>query len=93
VERETLRQTFEQAADQYDRARPEYPAALYDDLVALAGLRPRPGELTEHRAEIEASGLFEVVAIRELLGDRRVRRHWGAALHVARHVARRTEPA
>jgi SAM-dependent methyltransferase len=38
--REQLRQTFEQAAERYDRARPEYPEALFNDLVALAGLSP-----------------------------------------------------
>ena len=36
-EREELRQTFEQAAERYDRARPGYPETLFDDLVALAG--------------------------------------------------------
>ncbi len=39
-ERERLRQTFNQAADRYDRARPDYPDALFDDLVELAGLVP-----------------------------------------------------
>ena len=39
-EREQLRQTFDQAAERYDRARPEYPEVLFDDLVALAGLEP-----------------------------------------------------
>jgi len=38
--REQLRQTFEQAAERYDRARPEYPEALFNDLVTLAGLTP-----------------------------------------------------
>ena len=38
--REELRQTFGQAAERYDRARPEYPEALFDDLVTLAGLTP-----------------------------------------------------
>jgi SAM-dependent methyltransferase len=91
--------------------------------------RPRPGELGEQRAEIEASGLFEVVDVRHfdwetvhdadsyidlldtfsghiamdawqrgrLYGeirrrlsarpDGRLRRHWGAVLHVARRRA------
>ena len=40
AERERLRETFDQAADTYGRVRPDYPEALYDDLVALAGLRP-----------------------------------------------------
>ena len=39
-ERERLRQTFDRAAGRYDRARPGYPEALFNDLVALAGLTP-----------------------------------------------------
>jgi SAM-dependent methyltransferase len=39
-QREQLRQTFNQAAQLYDRARPDYPEVLFDDLVALAGLAP-----------------------------------------------------
>jgi SAM-dependent methyltransferase len=39
-DRERLRTTFEEDAQRYDRARPGYPAALVDDLVALAQLRP-----------------------------------------------------
>ncbi len=92
-------------------------------------MQPRPGELPDDRAEIEASGLFEVVAVRQydwervyeaeeyigllgtfsghlamadwkrkrLYGEIRrrlalrrghsVRRHWGAALRVARRLA------
>lgn len=38
--RETLRQTFETAADLYDAARPSYPEELFDDLVSVAGLEP-----------------------------------------------------
>jgi SAM-dependent methyltransferase len=38
--RETLRRTFETAADLYDAARPSYPHELFDDLVSLAGLEP-----------------------------------------------------
>ena len=37
-ERERLRLTFDQAAEIYDQVRPDYPEALYDDLVSLAGL-------------------------------------------------------
>ncbi|MFL5926653.1 MAG: methyltransferase domain-containing protein [Gaiellaceae bacterium] len=33
-----LRTTFEQAPDLYDRARPRYPDAVFDDLAELAGL-------------------------------------------------------
>jgi len=39
-ERERLRQTFDRAAWVYDRVRPEYPEALFDDLIALTGLVP-----------------------------------------------------
>jgi SAM-dependent methyltransferase len=38
--REQLRQTFDEAAERYDRARPEYPEVLFDDLVTLTGLAP-----------------------------------------------------
>jgi SAM-dependent methyltransferase len=38
--REPLRATFDAAAELYDRARPGYPPALFDDLAALAGLGP-----------------------------------------------------
>ena len=40
ADRERLRRTFDQAAERYDRVRPDYPGALFDDLVALAGLTP-----------------------------------------------------
>jgi SAM-dependent methyltransferase len=33
-----LRQTFETAAERYDRARPTYPAAIFDELATLGGL-------------------------------------------------------
>lgn len=39
-ERERLRATFDEVAELYDRARPAYPVALLDDLVALACLGP-----------------------------------------------------
>ncbi len=35
------RATFDRAAELYERARPGYPDELIDDVVALAGLRPR----------------------------------------------------
>jgi len=38
--RETLRRSFETAADLYDAARPSYPDELFDDLVSVAGLKP-----------------------------------------------------
>jgi SAM-dependent methyltransferase len=39
-ERERLRQTFDQVAESYDRARPDYPERLFDDLIALTGIEP-----------------------------------------------------
>ena len=39
-DRERLRSTFDQVADLYDRVRPGYPAALFDDLAELAGVGP-----------------------------------------------------
>jgi SAM-dependent methyltransferase len=38
--RETLRRTFGTVAELYDRARPSYPAAIFDDLAELAELEP-----------------------------------------------------
>jgi len=37
-DRERLRQTFGSVAELYDRARPTYPTAVFDDLAELAGL-------------------------------------------------------
>ncbi len=37
-DRERLRQTFNQAAGSYHRARPDYPTELFDDLITVAGL-------------------------------------------------------
>jgi SAM-dependent methyltransferase len=39
-DRERLRETFGAVAELYDRARPEYPAGVFDDLAELAGLEP-----------------------------------------------------
>lgn len=39
-ERERLRVTFNEAARLYDRARPGYPEALFDDVVSLSGIPP-----------------------------------------------------
>jgi protein-L-isoaspartate O-methyltransferase len=39
-DRERLRATFDQAAELYERARPGYPPALFDDLAGLAGMGP-----------------------------------------------------
>jgi SAM-dependent methyltransferase len=38
--RERLAATFDRAADLYNRARPDYPDELYDDLVAVTKLSP-----------------------------------------------------
>jgi SAM-dependent methyltransferase len=40
-ERESLRTTFEEVPELYDRVRPTYPAALFDDLAVLAELPER----------------------------------------------------
>lgn len=40
AERERMRTTFDSAAGLYHQARPEYPDALYDQLITLAALRP-----------------------------------------------------
>jgi SAM-dependent methyltransferase len=39
-DRERLRGTFGTVAELYDRARPTYPAVVFDDLAELAGLEP-----------------------------------------------------
>ncbi len=49
--RESLRTTFEEVPELYDRVRPTYPPALFDELVALAGLpERRPDPRDRHRA-------------------------------------------
>ena len=40
ADRDHLKTTFESKADLYHRARPDYPPALFDAIVELAGLRP-----------------------------------------------------
>src|SRR5215467_1168367 len=40
TERERLRETFDQAAESYQQARPDYPGELFDDLIQAAGLAP-----------------------------------------------------
>ena len=66
--RESLRATFEEVPELYDRVRPTYPPELFDELVALAGLRsgarlveigPGPGKATVPLAERG----FEIVGI------------------------------
>ena len=38
---ERLRAIFDEDAERYDRARPGYPSALFDDFAELAGIGPR----------------------------------------------------
>src|ERR1700753_3346741 len=40
AERERLRRAFDEVADACQAARPEYPAALYEDLLAVTALPP-----------------------------------------------------
>jgi SAM-dependent methyltransferase len=40
ADRTRLRATFDEAAERYDRARPGYPPAVFDDLAELAGVGP-----------------------------------------------------
>ena len=40
ADRDRLTATFDAAAELYQQARPDYPDALYDELVRLADLRP-----------------------------------------------------
>jgi len=40
AERMRLRETFDRAAESYQRARPDYPGELFDDLIRVAGLAP-----------------------------------------------------
>lgn len=46
MDRHRLRRTFEEVPELYDRARPAYPADVFDDLVALTGL-PARGRILE----------------------------------------------
>lgn len=46
-ERERLRRTFDSVAPEYQGARPEYPEALYAELVSLTGVRPETDVLCE----------------------------------------------
>jgi len=84
VERTRRRATFDEAAELYDSARPGYPAAVVDDLVALAGLGrgssvveigPGTGQATASLAErgldvtaVELGESLAAVAARNLAG-------------------------
>jgi SAM-dependent methyltransferase len=45
--RERLRRTFDDAAEDYQQARPEYPDALYETLISLTGVEPGADALCE----------------------------------------------
>lgn len=45
--REQLRQTFDEAAALYQRARPDYPEEIYDRLFEVTGIRPGESRLLE----------------------------------------------
>ena len=47
AERDQLRRTFDEVAELYHAVRPDYPPALYDDLVELASLQPQSHRLLE----------------------------------------------
>lgn len=72
-ERHRLRTSFEEVPELYDRARPRYPAALLDDLVALAEL-PDGGRILEigcgtGQASVPlAARVYELVCVE--LGER-----------------------
>ncbi len=42
-DRALLRETFDEDAERYDRARPGYPPAVFDDPTELAGVGPGGG--------------------------------------------------
>jgi SAM-dependent methyltransferase len=71
--RESLRTTFEEVPELYDRVRPTYPPELFDELVELAGL-PEGGRLLEIGTGPGKASLplaergFEIVGIE--LGER-----------------------
>jgi SAM-dependent methyltransferase len=47
TERERLRQTFDAIGADYQEARPDYPASLYETLIALTGILPGADRLCE----------------------------------------------
>jgi hypothetical protein len=95
-----LRSTFDSAAPLYQQARPEYPATLYDALVNVTVRHfdwEISYTAEEYIRLLDTfSGHIEMAPwqrdrlggeIRRRLAERpggRLRRHWGAVLHVAR---------
>jgi SAM-dependent methyltransferase len=55
---------FDQAASLYHRARPDYPSALRDDIVAIVGLRPDDAILDVGCGTGQATRLFAPIASR-----------------------------
>jgi len=70
MDRRRLRATFDEVPELYDRARPTYPDALFDDLVALLpGPRLLEDRLRHGKATAALVGRgFEVTCIE--LGER-----------------------
>lgn len=90
---------FDAVADAYDDARPEYPGELFDDLVALAGLRPGDRLLEIGCATGKATRPllargFDVTCIEPgpNLAER-ARRDLGSEVHTARFEEWEGEPA
>ena len=70
---------FDEIAELYDRARPGYPEALVDDVVALSGIAPggrilEIGSGTGKATEAFARRGFRIVCL-EKLGGRGIRPH------------------
>jgi hypothetical protein len=101
-DRARLRETFEEVAQQYDRARPTYPAAAevqadYDAVVPHPENRPPPPpeEAPDLRAELEEGGLFHDVAVARHRWDvRYTADEWVAVLGTySENIARRPNSA
>lgn len=63
-----LRRTFDAAAERYDRARPKYPPAIFEDLAELSGLEPGSSVLeigcgTGHATVPLAERGYRIVAV------------------------------
>jgi SAM-dependent methyltransferase len=87
-----LKRTFDSVADLYEAARPSYPAELFDDLVALAGLEPGArlleigcGTGKATRVLVERGFSIVCVELGAQLADRARRELAGRAVEV--HVA------
>ena len=93
----TLRETFDEAPELYDRVRPGYPERLFDDLASLAGLRPGSrvlelGSGTGQATVALARRGYEIVAIELGAGLAEVARRKLAPFPAARVVNAAFEP-